>query len=266
MAGPAADRARLVPPARAGRIRPPAGRGEGGAELAGVLRRVFQQSLQRAHADHDRQREEPRAVVDVSGGGRRRLADHAARRRRHHVSHAAAERRGRARRQDGPRLLDLPAPADARPDRLLRREQPRPGDSGRHAVHGDARRAPRGHQREERPADLEYAGGGEQGRLLTDAGAARRQGQDHRRRRRRRVRHPRLRRRVRRANRPGSLALLHDSRAGRTGRRQLEAVSRGCHYLLRSRGVEARRRLGVGDGLVRCQPQPDVLGCRQRRP
>ena len=59
-------------------------------------------------------------------------------------------------------------------------------------------------------------------------------------RRRRRVRHPRLRRRLRREDRQGSVELLHDSRAGRTRPRHLGR-----------RRLEDRRRAGVGHRLVR---------------
>ena len=198
---------------------------------------------------------------------RRRLAGDAARRRRHHVSHAAAERRRRARREDRPRVLDLPAPADAGSDRLLRREQPRPGDSGRHAVHGHARRAPGRHRREDRPPAVEHArwprarrgysltlaplavkdkvivgvGGGEYGiRGFVAAYDAQ--------------------------TRQGGLALLHDSRPGRSrASTPGSRVRRHRDNVLRPRGVEARRRVGLGHRLVRPRPEPDVLGRRQRR-
>ena len=57
--------------------------------------------------------------------------------------------------------------------------------------------------------------------LRLDARAARREGQGHRRRRRRRVRHPRLHRRVRRADRQARVALLHDSRPRRAGQQHV---------------------------------------------
>ena len=72
-------------------------------------------------------------------------------------------------------------------------------------------------------------------RVLDHPGAARREGQGDCRRRRRRVRHPRVHRRVRRADRQGSVALLHDSRARRAGPRHLEG-----------RRVEERRRRRCG--------------------
>ena len=203
--------------------------------------------------------------MDVSGRGGRRVADHAARRRRRDVSDAAPQRRRRARRKDRTGVLDLPPSARSDADRLLRREQPRAGDCRRHAVHGHARRAPRGDRREERAAALDDESGREQRRLLGDARPARRQGQSHRRRRRRGVRHSRLRCRLRREKRQGSLALLHHSRPGRSRASTVAAVRAvGCS-VLRCRRLEAWRRLGLGDRLVRSRAQSHVLGSRQRR-
>ncbi len=142
-----------------------------------------------------------------------RLADDTVGRRRRHVPDAAAERRRGARRQDRPRLLDLPPHAGSDAGRLLRREQPRPRDSRRHALHGHARRPSRRHRREDRPPVVEHESGREQGGLLGHPRSAGREGQGHRRRRRRRVRHPRVRCCLRRAERQGSVALLHDSGA-----------------------------------------------------
>ncbi len=68
-----------------------------------------------------------------------------------------------------------------------------------------------------RPADLENEGRRQQSRLLGHRVAARRERQGHRRRGRRRIRHPRLHRRVRRADRERGLALLHGSGAWRGG-------------------------------------------------
>ena len=76
----------------------------------------------------------------------------------------------------------------------------------------------------------------------------------HRRRRRRRVRHPRLRRRLRREDRQGSVAVLHDSRPGRARPRHLGG-----------RRLEDRRRAGLGDRLLRSGAQPRLLGHRQPR-
>ncbi len=55
-------------------------------------------------------------------------------------------------------------------------------------------------------------------------------------------------------NRQGSLALLHDSRQGRAWQRNLGR-----------RLVEDRRRVGVGDGILRSRAEPDLLGRRQSR-
>ena len=89
-------------------------------------------------------------------------------------------------------------------------------------------------------------------RLLDHAGAAGRQGQGDRRRRRRRVRHPRLHRRLttRRPARkswrfytiPGPGETGHETWSGELGR---------------------RRRIGVGDRLLRSGAEPDLLGRRQ---
>ena len=56
----------------------------------------------------------------------------------------------------------------------------------------------------------------------------------HRRRRRRRVRHPRLHRRLRREDRQGSVALLHDSRPRRAGARHVDGRRRGRTAAARS--------------------------------
>ncbi len=92
-------------------------------------------------------------------------------------------------------------------------------------------------------------------RLLDHDGAAHRQGQGPRRRRRRRVRHSRLHRGVRRADRQGNLALLHHPGTRRARQRDVER-----------RRVEDGRRLAVGHALLRSGDQPDVLGRRQPRP
>ena len=106
---------------------------------------------------------------------------------RHHVCDAAAERRARRGREDRPRVLAVPLHRVTRRARLLRRQQPRRRDPRRHAVHGHARRAPRGPRREDRPPAVECGGRRSEARLLDHDGAARRQGQGPRRRRRRRV-------------------------------------------------------------------------------
>ena len=89
-----------------------------------------------------------------------------------------------------------------------------------------------------------------QARLLLHAGAARRQGQGDGRHLRRRVRHPRLRGCARRGNRQGSLAHLHDSRAGRARQRNLEG--RGS--------LENGRRLGLDHRALRSQAEPRRTG------
>ena len=112
------------------------------AELADLLGRLLQPALQPADADHAGQRQEPRAEMDVPGA-------------------VAGNWQSTPLVVDGVMYLtqrpnDVVA-LDAttgrvfwiyrytpRPDagRLLRREQPRPRDPRRHAVHGHARRAP----------------------------------------------------------------------------------------------------------------------------
>ena len=166
----------------------------------------------------------------------------------------------RAGRADGARVLDLPLSDPVGPPRLLRVEQPWRGRAGRPALHGDARRARRGHRRGDRDGAVGRRGGGQVAGVRVHAGAAGGQGQGHRRHRRRRSRHPRLRRRARRGHRRGGLALLHHSGAGRTGARDVGAVPAGSGDLLRPRGVEARRGLGLADRFVRPGAEPDVLG------
>ncbi len=127
----------------------------------------------------------------------------------------------------GPRLLDLPAHARRRTQIVCCGANNRGlailgdtlfmGTLDAHLVAIDAKT---------RPSAVEHAGRREQGRLLADARAARRQGQGDRRRRRRRVRHSRLRRRVRRANAAGkSWRFYTIPGAGRAGRRDVGAVS-----------------------------------------
>ena len=85
--------------------------------------------------------------------------------------------------------------------------------------------------------------------LLDHARTAHRQGQGDRRRRRRRIRHPRIHHRARSEDRQGDVAFQRHTRAGREGERDLAR-----------RGLDARRRLGVGDRLLRSRTQSDVLG------
>jgi hypothetical protein len=103
------------------------------------------------------------------------------------------------------------------------------------------------------------------GRIFAHARAARGQGQGDRRRRRRGVRDPRIRRGVRCEERQGSVALLHDPRTRRSGLRELGPLSPRLQIVLRPGGVEARRRIDLGDRLVRSRVEPDLLGRRQRR-
>ena len=236
-----------------GHVRAPGERGEGAAELADLLGQLLQPALQPARPDHAGQRQEPEAEMGVSGAGRRATG----RRRRWSSTASCISRSG----SNDVVALDAktgrvfwiyrytPA-ADAH--RLLRREQSRPRDSRRHAVHGHARRAPDRDRREDRPAAVEDAkwprprpgysmtlaplvvkdkvivgvGGGEYGiRGFIAAYDAR--------------------------DRQGGVALLHDSRPRRAGPRDLGAVSAEPDDVLRSRGVEARRRVDLGDRLVR---------------
>ena len=139
--------------------------------------------------------------------------------------------------------------------RLLRPRQSRPRDPRRHAVHGHDRRPSDRGRRQERQADLGRARVAQpEAGYCVHARAAGRQRQGHRRTGRRRIRHPRVPRRVRRQDRQGSVALQHHPRAGRAGTRNL-----GRRFL------EDRRRLDLGDRLVRSGSQPDVLGHRQSR-
>ena len=112
--------------------------------------------------------------------------------------------------------------------------------------------APGRPRREDRPLAVERRGRRSEARLLDHDGAARRQGQGPGRRRRRRVRHPRIHCRVRRPDRQGSVALLHDSRTRRAGARDVEG-----------RRVEDRRRVDVADAVLRSGAEPDLLGHRQ---
>ena len=90
--------------------------------------------------------------------------------------------------------------------------------------------------------------------LLGHARAARHQGHGRHRRGRGRVRHPRLHRGLRRAHRQAGLEVRNHSTARAARQRDLEG-----------RRVGTRRRLGLGDGLVRSGVEPDLLGRRQPR-
>ena len=224
------------------------------AELADLRRHLHEPAVQRAQPDHAVQRRQPRIEVGRAEPGVRRLAIEPARRRRDDVRHAAAERRHGDRCQDRQDVLAVSLHAVAGRARLLRRQQPRRRDSRRHALPRHARRAPDRARRAQRQAALERRGRRRQARLLDHDDAAHRQGQGGRRRRRRRVRHPRVRRGLRREDRQGSLEVLHDSRSGRAGAR-----------LMAGRRVEDGRRIGVGDRFLRSGSEPDLLGHRQSR-
>ena len=156
---------------------------------------------QPADADHAGERQAAGAAVDVPDRHARQFRDDDARARQRAVRHRTAERRLGARRADRAPDLALPPRAAAEPDGLLRPRQPRLRRAWRQAVHDDARRASAGARHEDRRRRLGRDDGGLQDRLRVDARAARREGQGHRRRRRRRVRHPRVHRRLRRADR-----------------------------------------------------------------
>ena len=221
--------------ARPGHLRPSAARRRGAAELDYLLRRLCGTATQPAHADHACQRQEPRAEVDSAESGVRRVAVVADRRRRDDVRHAASQRRPGRGREDRPRVLAVPLHRLAGCARVLRREQSRRRDSRRHAVHGHARRAPRGDRRTTGRSLWDVAVGDPKlgysitmaplivkDKVLVGIG-------------RRRVRHPRLHRRLRREDRQGALALLHDSRTRGEGPRHVDG-----------RLVEVRRRHRCG--------------------
>ena len=123
--------------------------------------------------------------------------------------------------------LALPASAAAGTEGVLRDGEPRVCRLRRSPVHGDARRAFRRARDEDRQGDLRHRDGGGQGRVCRDRRAARRQRQGDRRRRRRRVRESRISRRVQPRDRRAPVALLHDSRARRTGQRFVEGRDLG---------------------------------------
>ncbi len=109
-------------------------------------------------------------------------------------------------------------------DRVLRIEQSRRRDTRRAALHGHARRPPRRHRCEKRPAGVEDASRRQQGGIFDYRLAARVEGPHRRRRGRRRIWHPRIHHRVRRADRQGDVAVLHDSGSGRAGARDVGSV------------------------------------------
>ena len=188
---------------------------ERAAQLAHLQRRVRGPALHPAQSDHAGERHEPGAEMGVPGQRHRRVAVVAAGGRRHHVRHAAAERRDGARREDRPRVLDLPSSHAGRSAGLLRLEQPRRRDARQHPLHGHARRQAARARCADRPQAVGSRHGRVQERVLDHHGAAHRQRQGARRHRRRRVRRARLHGGVRREDRQGIVALLHDSRPRR---------------------------------------------------
>ena len=191
------------------------------------------------------------------------MAAHADRRRRGDVPHAAAQRRRRARRAHGARLLGLQLSDAVRSPGLLRGEQPRRGGARRPRVHGYPRRPRRRARRGHRRRAVGRGAGGQEPGVRLHAGAAGDQGQGGGRLYRRGSGHPGLHRGARRRDRRGGLALPHHSGAGRAGPRDVGAVPAEPRDLLRSGGVEARRRGGLADGVVRPGARPHLLGHRQ---
>ena len=122
--------------------------------LADLRRRLHQPAPQPADADHARERQPPRAAVDVPDRHARQLRDDVAPARQHPLRHRPAERRLGARRADRPADLALPPRAAERPHRVLRPGQPRLRRARRQAVHDDARRAPARARHEDRRGRL----------------------------------------------------------------------------------------------------------------
>ena len=110
-----------------------------------------------------------------------------------------------------------PMPSDVRligfPADQSRRRDPR-----RPALRRHARRLSRRARRRDRRGALGDQRGGQRPGPLDHDGAARARRKDHRRHQRRRGGHPRLRRRLRRGDRPAAVAHVHRSRAGRARR------------------------------------------------
>ena len=209
------------------------------AQLVDLLRHLLGSALQHAAPDRSGQREEPRDEVDAAEPGLRTVGGVAARGGRHHVPDPAAQRRARGGCKNRPDLLGLQASRRAGLQGVLRRQQSRPGDPRRHAVHGHARRTPRRRQCPQRPSPLEREGRRACPRILRQPGAARREGQSDRRRWWRRIRSQGIHRGVRAGNRQGDLALQHGARSRRARLRDLER-----------RRMEDRRRIDLGHGLV----------------
>ena len=161
-----------------------------------------------------------------------------------------------ARRQDRPRVLDLPSPHAGRQRACCGANNRGVAILGDIALHGHARRPPDRARCADRrkPCGTSRSPTYKDGYSITH-GAAHRQGQGARRRRRRRVRHPRLRGGVRREDRQGSLAVLHDSRAGRAA-----ATTRGKSDAWKTGGGPV-----WVTGSYDPDAQPDLLGRRQSR-
>ena len=121
-----------------------------------------------------------------------------------------------------PRVVDVEAAhSEGLPEHRIRPRESRPGHPGRPDLRRHARLLPGCARREERPRTMVVQGGGLQARIQHDAGAAGHSRQGTGGRERRRNRHSRLRGCLRRENRQPCLALLHHSRPGRTGTRDL---------------------------------------------
>ena len=204
--------------------------------------------------------------MDVSGAGRRQLADDAARRRRHHVPHAAAERRRRARRRR-PAACSGSTATRRPPDRIVCC-----GANNRGlAILGDtlfmgtldaqlspSTRRPAGRSgrpRWPRPRPgysmtlaplvvkdkvIVGVGGGEYGIRGFIAAYDAKTGKE-------------------------AWRFYTIPAPGEPGYETWERVSRQHDDVLRSRGLEARRRVDLADRLVRSAAEPDLLGRRQRR-
>ena len=238
-------------------VRPPPARRRRAAELADLQRRpttasATARSTQITPANVD----EPRAEVGAAEPGVRRLAVEPARRRRHHVRHAAAERRDGASTRR-PAACSGSTATRRRPTRASA-AAPTTAASRSSATRSSWARSTRTSSRSTRRtasrSGTSRSATSKLG-LLDHDGAARRQGQGDRRRRRRRVRHPRLHRRLRREDRQGSVALLHDSRARRARARDVE----------RRRLEDTAARSVWVTGSYDPDAEPHLLGHRQSR-
>ena len=237
----------------AGHAGTPAQSGSGAWELADLLRRLPESSVQPTGADQQGQHRKAEAEVGASDAHAGKSGGHAAGGRWRDVCHAASERCVRARCRDRAAVLVL-RPQPAREDqRLLRSGESRAGHAWQSFVHGHGGRTPGGAGCENRRRDLGRRGGRSHEGLQRDGGPAGRERQDHHGRRGRRVRHPRLRGRLRRRDRQARLALPHHTRAWGAGIGDVEGQR-----------VENRRGLDVGNGLLRSAVEPSLLGNRQR--